>query len=382
MKENLKFKNGKFKIMLVGDPHEKAADETPRERAILNDYLRLQNTALDKIQPDLVVFMGDNAGGDTIEDLQKAIRRIVSPIKERNIPLAVVFGNHDLEKKINDPQDHIDTYNEYENSRFTNASPFVSYRGDYNLYVYDEENNKPIYNLWFMYSGNRAPKEYHSKYDFVRPEQIEWYEESCQKIAEENGGEVLPALLFQHIPVPEEYRLLKEVGPCSLLFDGVPGLNGKHGKYFVLDRKNTDVMGYMGEAPCPPDYNSGQFDSWKNMGDIKGAFFGHDHMNDFVGTVDGIALGQVKLSGFRQYGDGLMQGVRVIELDSSDLSSFDTYMRYYRDMIGSDCESIHGSLKWLSDRQSVKLETSLKVLGVGAAVAAPFVLYKKLRKRK
>lgn len=369
-------------MMLVGDPHEKAADETEREQAIIRDYLRLQNAALDAIQPDLVIFMGDNAGGNTPEELRKSIERIVSPVKERNIPLAVVFGNHDLEKKMGEQKDHIDIYNAYANCRFANASPFSNEFGDYNLFIYDEENKEPLYNLWFMYSGNRAAKEYHSKYDFVKDGQIAWYEESCGKIAEQNGGKVLPALLFQHIPVPEEYRLLKETTPLSMLFDGVTGLNGKTGKYFTLDRKNTDVEGYMGEAPCTPDYNNGQFDSWKKMGDIKGAFFGHDHLNDFVGTVDGIVLGQCKLAGFRQYGDGLMQGVRVIELDAADLSKFHTYMRYYRELVGTDCDSIHGSMKWLRDRQSVKLETSLKVLGVTAAVTVPFVAAKVLRKKK
>ncbi len=380
MAEALKFKDGKFKIMLVGDPHEKADDKTELEQAKIRDYLRLQNAALDAHKPDLVVFMGDNAGGNNECDLRKAIHRIVEPVKSRNIPLAAVFGNHDLEKKVGDQETHIKIYNEYDNCRFKRECSFSDDEGDYNLLIYDGSGKKAIFNLWFMYSGNRAPKQFHSKYAFVGDNQIAWYEESCKKLAEANGGEVLPAILFQHIPVCEEYRLLKEVSPLSLLFDGVPGLNGKEGKYFVFDKKNTDVTGYMGEAPCTPDYNNGQFDSWKKMGDVFAAFFGHDHMNDFIGTVDGIKLGQVKLSGFRQYGDGLMQGVRIIELDENNPREFKTYMSYYRELIGNDCDSIHGTLKWLRDRQGVKLDIGIRLAGAAAVIGAGAFGIKKLKK--
>ena len=85
-----------------------------------------------------------------------------------------------------------------------------------------------------------------------------------------------------------------------MAFDGVYGQNGHKGRFYTLDKK-TGVKGYMGEAPCPPDHNGGEVDSWLKTGDIFAAFFGHDHMNDFVGEVDGILLGQTKCSGFHIY---------------------------------------------------------------------------------
>ena len=159
----------------------------------------------------------------------------------------------------------------------------------------------------------RLEPKYNSRYAFVRTEQLDWYREKEKEIREKNGGTV-PAILFQHIPVPEEYRLLRRRSLLSMLYDGVEGQDNRKGAYYTLD-KASRAEGYLGESPCAPDYNNGQFAAWKETGDIFAAFFGHDHMNDFVGMTDGIILGQCKTAGFHVYGDGLMQGVRVLDLD-------------------------------------------------------------------
>ena len=38
------------------------------------------------------------------------------------------------------------------------------------------------------------------------------------------------------------------------------------GKFYTLNK--TNACGYMGEAPCTPSYNNGQFNSWKKIGDV------------------------------------------------------------------------------------------------------------------
>ena len=42
-------------------------------------------------------------------------------------------------------------------------------------------------------------------------EQIEWYKETSAKLKEENGGETVNSLVFQHIIVPEIYDVLAKV---------------------------------------------------------------------------------------------------------------------------------------------------------------------------
>lgn len=363
---DLKFNsNGKFKIMLLGDPHE-AYSLNKNMRKKTKDFLIFLNMALDELEPDLVVYMGDNTSADNTGNLRDKIEEITKPVRMRKIPIAVILGNHDLESEVSDLDTHYSIYREYVNSVIPSNNS-LSCRGDYNVVIKSFDGNKDVFNLWFMYSGNKAPEEYNSYYDFVRCEQIEWYEQNAEALKLKNSGKTVPAMLFQHIPVPEEYKLLTEVHPYRKYFDAVAGLHSKKGRYYVLNR-STGVQGYLGEAPCPPDINNGQFASWKKTGDIVAAFFGHDHMNDFIGTVDGITLAQCKTSGFRCYGDGLRQAVRIIELDEKYPTDFNTYMCSYRDIVGNYSQSVHGETRIMPDRVSTCFERSLKTVAGAAAV--------------
>ena len=56
-----------------------------------------------------------------------------------------------------------------------------------------------------------------SYYDVVHKDQIDWYERNAAKLCKKNNGVPLPALLFEHIPVVEEYELLRKAkSPTSL----------------------------------------------------------------------------------------------------------------------------------------------------------------------
>jgi hypothetical protein len=65
-----------------------------------------------------------------------------------------------------------------------------------------------------------------------------------------------------------------------------------------------------------------QLKSWKKMGDIKAAFFGHDHVNDFHIKVDGISLFQTIGCGYFTYGKE--RGGRLIILDENNPECIET----------------------------------------------------------
>lgn len=379
MPTTLRFHDHTFKIMLVGDPHEKPEYEDAADRAKYEDYLKLQYAAVRSLQPDLVVLMGDNACGRTPEELREVLLRITEPYRVSSVPFAFILGNHDLEWEdgVSDLQEHYDVYRTVPGCLLP-AKEAVNDYGDYYLTVKPTDGDNDALNLWFVYSGNRAEPRYNSRYDFVKTEQLNWYREHAEALRQKNG-ETVPAILFQHIPVPEEYRLLKRRSLFSMLYDGVQGQDNRKGAYYTLD-KAQGTEGYLGESPCAPDYNNGQFAAWKETGDVFAAFFGHDHMNDFVGMVDGIILGQCKTAGFRVYGDGLMQGVRLLELDDRCPRCLNTRMVRYRELVGTDCLSIKGRNKAVPDRWNVKIDAALKALPVVAAALPPVLLA--LRRRK
>ena len=82
------------------------------------------------------------------------------------------------------------------------------------------------------------------------------------------------------------------------------------------------VAGALKEHTCPPYWRTYRdaahtfegrtlYDSWRRTGNLRGAYFGHDHMNTFDGTdANGIRLGMTKCCTFGSYNDNNI-GVRV-----------------------------------------------------------------------
>ncbi len=374
MADELYFKNKKFRIMLVGDPHEKQFNEATDTLNKIKDYLTLQYEAVKELKPDLVVLMGDNASGSNPETLREVLLRITAPYREAGVPFTFILGNHDLESNVSDLDTHYAVYKSLPGIVFPET---YSKSGDYVITIKGSDGKTDALNLWHIYNGAHPDKKYHSHYSAVSSEQINWYEKNCDIL--NSDGKITPAIVFQHVPVAEEYELVNRKTALSMLFDGVTGLDGRYGKYYNLKKS---AKGYMGESPCTADYDCGQFDSWKKKGDVFAAFFGHDHMNDFVGEYNGITLGQCKTASFRIYGDGMRQGVRIIDLDEEKPFTLETEMVYYRQLIGNSCRSIHGRIKIVHDRTGVKLdviESAAKYIVPVFAIAAVMKALKNLR---
>ena len=113
------------------------------------------------------------------------------------------------------------------------------------------------------------------------------------------------------------------------------------------------------------------------MGDIKGAFFGHDHMNNLAGEVDGILLAQCKTSGFRAYTDGGRPSVRLITVHEDGSFEKD---------FGLKCTCLGPIESRITDRQSVNATIASRALLAGAATAAVMLgagkIYQILKNRR
>lgn len=375
-KDALRFKNGKFKIMLIGDLHESYDLTSDNAANKAEDMNALLTRAVEQLNPDLVIYLGDNANADNEMQMRSVISRIVYPVSVKDIPFAVVFGNHDRECPVS-LKDQMRLYNEHDNCYMYNADENITGYGNYNLVLKSSESDDDIFNLWFIDSNNLAEDQNLSYYDWVHEDQIEWYKKTALELKEKNGGKVIPAFTFQHIPVPEEYELLREAKLHERL-DSVPGHLKWSDKNYIL--KET-VEGYLGEGPCTPCVNSGQFAAWKEVGDVIGAFFGHDHMNDFVGYVDGIMLAQSKTAGFRPYTDGCRSGVRLITLDENDLLNINTRMYHFK-QFGLKSKSLSPYMEHVTDRQDAKIKIAGAVIGTAAAVTTAIVAVNKIAKSK
>lgn len=373
--EPLRFKDGKFKIMLLGDLHDCYDMKNDNAAEKMDDTLALIGKAVKELKPDLVIYMGDNARASTEYEMRAVISRITYPVSVSDTPFDLVFGNHDRECEVDLPT-QLKLYREHENCYAFNADDGLSGYGNHNLVIKSGDGEKDIFNLWFIDSHNLYSDRSKSYYDAVHEDQIEWYKKTAKELADKNGGKVLPSLLFQHIPVPEEYELLREAKPYEKL-DSVQGHKTYSDKYYML---KPEVEGYLGEGPAVPDFNSGEFAAWKETGDVLGAFFGHDHMNDFAGYVDGILLAQCKTAGFRVYTDGCRSGVRLITLEENNPENVQTRMYHFKDF-GLKSKSLDPYMRNVSDRQDMKLKAAGAAVGTVAAVTAAAVAANKVLKK-
>ncbi|MBO4342414.1 MAG: hypothetical protein J5870_04890, partial [Clostridia bacterium] len=119
----------------------------------------------------------------------------------------------------------------------------------------------------------------------------------------------------------------------------------------------------------------GQFDVWQKAGNVKAAFFGHDHLNDFSGYARGIFLAQHKTAGFRAYTDGCRSCVRYVELDENAPGDFYQELKRFKEF-GLRSESLGPIFRTITDRQSMALHFCARALGAAAALtAAAYTVY-------
>ena len=312
--------DGKFKILHITDIHDvEPIMDDDENRDIPNnkdkETINVIEKLVEKTNPDLVVFGGDNVSGYweefTYDYIQSTIQKITAPIRERNIPLCVVFGNHDGEVGFH-TEFQMMQYMEYPNCRSNLNDENVYGCGNCLVTIKDSKGEKDAFAIWLFDSNDYEENEDGSGgYDHVHDDQIEWYERKAKELKDANGGIPLPAILFQHIPVQQELNGFKEVTKDDeYTFE-------RDGNYYYL--ANEILEGRVREVPCPPnmskDYTN-QLESWKKTGDVFAAFFGHDHVNDFRMNVDGIDLYQTLGAGYFTYGKE--RGGRLIVLDENN----------------------------------------------------------------
>ena len=315
----LQFKNKQFKIMQVADTQE--------GKKVSPDTLALLNAAIEKEMPDLVVYSGDQIWNiASFKGNKKTVRdvlfKLTEPAHSRSIPFTICFGNHDRQVGLSN-EEQLEIYKTI--PCFVGES-VEGIDGCAN-HVIEIKKNEEIVFLLYCIDSHTGIK---IGYDHVHKNQIEWYRNTRDEY-KNKSGRFIPSIVIQHIPVPEVTELLKEVKRNTK--GAVQGFRNHAGKWYVLDKSKVNADGFMKESPADPMINGGQFDAMAEKGDVKGIYFGHDHINSFNGKVRGVDLGYTQGAGFHVYGPGLDRGVRLINLNAD--GTFETYDRRYRDLVGN-----------------------------------------------
>lgn len=287
-KIKLKFNsNGEFKLVQFTDLHEHSLKN--------KKTIRLMEDILDFEKPDLVVLTGDNIDGRycSKEYIKKTIANISKPMEDRKIPWAVVLGNHDSELHNVDRKNEMRIYMSYQYNLSQDFSNVAGRVGDYNLLINDSKNKKPVFNIYMLDSGIYCSNDC----GYIKEEQINWYKKLSTNL-KKSFDKTIPSLMFFHIALQQQYIVWE---------------NGK-------------AIGSRNEKESSQQIDKGLFSALVQMGDVKGVFVGHDHMNDYVGSIDGITLGYGRCTGYNDYGKkGFARGARVFILNENNPQNFKTY---------------------------------------------------------
>lgn len=292
MKQPLTFReDGTFLIVQFTDIHWNQGEPADlRSRALMEQVVAAE-------RPDLIVYTGDVIDGSKCKDPGRSFRDAVTVAERNRIPWAAVFGNHDAEGTMTREQ-LMQVQLEHEYCVAEPSAPEITGFGNYVVEVKDGE-RRTAAALYFLDSGSYAPLSHAGTYDWIRRDQIAWYESRSRALTAQNGGQPLPALAFFHIPLPE--------------YDEVWNRQVCYGNKF--------------ENVCCPKINTGLFAAMVEMGDVMGTFAGHDHVNDYWGELYGIRLCYGRATGYNTYGrKGFARGARVIRLKRGE-RGFDTWLR-------------------------------------------------------
>ncbi len=286
-------RDGSFTIAQLTDIHWRNGDAADcRSRALVEQVL-------DAERPDLAVLTGDIVEGREAHDPVAAYREAVAPLESRGVPWAAVFGNHDDEGRHSRRQ----LLRGLKASRFglTARGPSrLTGVGNYVLRVGGARGAGLAAALYFL-DSNAYDRLGTGHYAWIAHDQIAWYRSTSRRLRRAYRGraEALPALAFFHIPLPEYAEAWERV-VCR---------------------------GHRNEPVCAPAVNSGFFAALVEEGDVVGTFVGHDHVNDFEGTLHGVRLCYGRATGFSPYGlEGFPRGARLVRLREGE-RSFETWLR-------------------------------------------------------
>ena len=280
-------KDGSFKIVQFTDVHYCVSKPESKEA------LAVINETLDAEKPDLVIFTGDIV---TEAPAKNGWDVVTEAVSKRGIPFAVTLGNHDDEQDLSRAQ-VARLVASYPKSLFKDTTDNVSGYGNYTLPIKSATGNKTSAVLYCMDSRSYSKIKAVEGYGWFSQDQVNWYRNQSKDFTTQNGGKPLPALAFFHIALPEYNKAY-----------------------------NTRAIGLRFEDECNPKVNSGMFTAMLESGDVMGTFVGHDHDNDYIAWLDGIALVYGRFTGGKTTYINIENGARVITLQEGE-AAFKSWIR-------------------------------------------------------
>lgn len=234
--------------------------------------------------PDFVFFCGDiTRDADDTEKLRETLAVILTPILDRGLPWAHVFGDMDRVNGL--PNDEsMPVYRSFPGCLSEAGPESADGCGNYVIPITDAAGN-PLFCLYGL-DSHSGVHDYETDYgsptrarlanplygnyylDGIRFNQSMFYWKTSKNL-ERIYGRKIPSMLLFHTPIPE-------MG------------------YITMNPYQTKVQGVQRETVRCQVVAGGLFTAAIERGDVRAIFAGHSERNDFRGSYGRILMGQMR----------------------------------------------------------------------------------------
>ena len=275
----MEIRGNKFRILQLTDTH---FGNLPEADDDIKTY-KLMEKIITDTKPDLIIHTGDIMWSDGVKNADIVFTNVMKFIDQFDIPFALTFGNHDTEEIVT-RKDLREIYDKIIRKGVEKSDVFLT--KDRESYTIRLTKNGELISILYMIDSGDFDKCGFGKYDWVLPEQVEWFRKVSDKYKKNDG--IKRNIIFQHIPLPE-YR--------DVVDDLIDGYCAEEGKTISA-----------------PVINTGLYANMLLNGETWGIVTGHDHDNNFDAVKNGVHLCYANSSGYQTYGD-LAKGGSIIEIN-------------------------------------------------------------------
>ncbi len=161
---------------------------------------------IEEEKPDFVVLSGDQVNGETAPDVQSAVFKIALLLKERKLPYAAIFGNHDdAQSMTREAQMMLMESLPYSLSKAGPAD--IDGVGNYYVEVFGRGSSQhSAVTIYFLDTHSYSPNERkYPGYDWIKQSQIDWFNNTAESLKKKHAEYTHHHMdiAFIHIPLTE-----------------------------------------------------------------------------------------------------------------------------------------------------------------------------------
>ena len=267
-----------FKILHLTDVHL-GGSLFSRKKDLL--ALEACYAEIEYARPDLVIVTGDLCFPMGVMSMSfnnsAPVYQFAAFMRNVGVPWAFTYGNHDTENLASMKKDQLAEV--YQSLSFKTSGtllyPYVqpAVTGRNNQLIEIRNPDGSLNTALFLVDSNAYTGEGFNTYDYIRDDQVAWYEREVRRLQKEEGGQI-SSLAFFHIPL-QQYRTAYE-----LYLEGSDEVTYHFGE-------NNETL--LRKFSCSA-YDSSFFEKMVELGSTTGTFCGHDHYNNASITYKGIRL--------------------------------------------------------------------------------------------